>query len=79
MGLASRSWSSCLAVVPEPTREWKPEMAPQAMVTNRAGNIVPSLVMGSLKAVKAGISMWAASAPVRPAPMTPTAAITIMP
>jgi len=68
--------------VPEPTREWKPEMAPQAMVTNRAGNTEPrELPVGarvSTQPVKAGMSMWAASAPVRPAPMTPTAAMIIM-
>ena len=70
-----------MAVVPEPTREWKPEMAPQAMVTNRAGNMVPREValMVSTQPVKAGMSLWAASAPVRPAPITPTAAMTIMP
>ena len=38
MGFASVSLSSCLEVVPEDTREWKPEMAPQAMVVNRTGN-----------------------------------------
>ena len=38
MGFASFSLSSCLAVVPEETREWKPEIAPQAMVVNRTGN-----------------------------------------
>ncbi len=34
---ASVSLSICLAVVPEATREWKPEIAPQAMVMNRNG------------------------------------------
>jgi len=29
----------CLDVVPEETRPWKPLMAPQAMVTNKRGNI----------------------------------------
>ncbi len=29
--------SSCLDVVPDETRLWKPEMAPQAMVMNRKG------------------------------------------
>ena len=38
MGFASVSLSSCLEVVPEETREWKPEMAPQAMVVNSTGN-----------------------------------------
>ena len=41
MGCASASLSSCLDVVPEATRLWKPEMAPQAMVMNSAGNRKP--------------------------------------
>ncbi len=62
--MASRSWSSCLEVVPEPTREWNPEIAPQAMVINRAGNTVPReaeapvlalTVMVSVQPVKAGM------------------------
>src|ERR1039458_9411398 len=43
--LASVSLSSILDVVPEDTSEWKPEMAPQAMVTKRNGNSLP-LMMG---------------------------------
>ena len=31
--------SSCFDVVPELTRPWKPEIAPQAMVTNSSGMI----------------------------------------
>src|ERR1022692_1744900 len=42
---ASVSFHSILGVVPEETREWKPEIAPQAMVTNRKGNSLP-LMMG---------------------------------
>ena len=38
---ASFSLSSCLEVVPEATSEWKPEIAPQAIVTNNAGKILP--------------------------------------
>ena len=34
---ASVSRLSCLEVVPDATRPWKPEMAPQAMVTNSRG------------------------------------------
>lgn len=37
--LASVSHLSCLEEVPEETRQWKPEMAPQAMVTKRNGKI----------------------------------------
>ena len=33
------SFLICLDAVPEDTREWKPETAPQAIVTNRIGNI----------------------------------------
>ena len=32
------SFLICLEAVPEATREWKPDTAPQAMVTNSAGN-----------------------------------------
>ncbi len=32
------SFLICLDAVPEETREWKPDTAPQAMVTNRIGN-----------------------------------------
>ena len=38
MGRVSRSLSICLLVVPEPTKPWKPDTAPQAMVMNRKGN-----------------------------------------
>ena len=41
MGCAWLSLSSCLDVVPEATRLWKPEMAPHAMVMNSAGNRKP--------------------------------------
>ena len=33
------SFLICLDAVPEDTREWKPETAPQAIVTNKIGNI----------------------------------------
>ena len=33
-----RSFLICLEAVPEETREWNPETAPQAMVTKRKGN-----------------------------------------
>ena len=38
--------------VPEETRLWKPETAPQATVTNRMGNMVPSFSL--VKPVKTG-------------------------
>ena len=52
MGFASVSLSSCLEVVPEATREWKPEIAPQAMVVNRTGNTgVMVMFLAALKQV----------------------------
>ena len=47
----SFSFSTVFEDVPEETRLWKPETAPQATVTNRMGNIEPREV---LKLVKAG-------------------------
>ena len=38
IGLASDSLFSCLDVVPDDTKEWKPEIAPQATVVNNTGN-----------------------------------------
>ncbi len=35
------SFATCFEVVPEQTRPWKPEQAPQAMVTKRKGKSVP--------------------------------------
>ena len=83
MGCASASRSSCLEVVPEATRLWKPEMAPQAMVMNSAGNRKPEAATfevpaAAAKPVNAGMSSEAAS-PVMPAPMIPTSARAIMP
>ena len=40
MGFASVSLFSCLEVVPEDTREWKPDIAPQATVVNRIPDII---------------------------------------
>ena len=48
----SFSFSTVLEEVPEETRLWKPETAPQATVTNRMGNMVPSFSL--LKPVKTG-------------------------
>ena len=44
MKRASVSLSSILGVVPDDTSEWKPEMAPQAIVTNRNGNSLPLMI-----------------------------------
>ena len=60
MKRASVSLSIILGVVPLDTREWKPEMEPQAMVTNRKGKSLP-LMMGPPPCtnwVKAGNWIW---------------------
>ncbi len=44
------SLSICLDVVLELTREWKPEIAPQATVTNKNGNRVFPPILKPLKA-----------------------------
>ena len=64
----SFSFSTVLEEVPEETRPWKPETAPQATVTNRMGNMVPSFSL--VKPVKTGRFMvgWATSRPTA-APM----------
>ena len=38
-GIMFFSFLICLDAVPEDTSEWKPETAPQAIVTNKIGNI----------------------------------------
>ena len=50
--------------VPEDTRLWNPDTAPQATVTNRMGNMVPSFSL--LNPVKAGSSMvgWPMTKPM---------------
>ena len=69
--------------MPEATRLWKPEMAPQAMVMNSAGNKKPEAATLDVpavaaKPVNAGMSNEAAS-PAMPAPTMPTSASAIMP
>ena len=44
------SFLICLEAVPEETREWKPDTAPQAMVTKRKGNRVCPLTVKPEKA-----------------------------
>ena len=57
--------------VPEDTRLWKPDTAPQAMVTNRVGNrALPSAATKPLKAFNCMVG-WATR--------TPTTAPMIMP
>ena len=71
MTLASFSESSCLEVVPEPIREWKPDTAPQATVMNRVGNrVVP---VTPFQPTKAG------SSTVMLEPKIPTTATIIIP
>jgi hypothetical protein len=56
MNRVCRSFSMSFGVVPEEMRAWKPERAPQAMVTKRNGNSAPektgpfSRLANSLKA-----------------------------
>ena len=70
MGFASVSLSSCLEVVPEETREWKPEIAPQATVVNRIGKrYCTPFPLSTAKPVKAGNSSgsmlgWAPTTPI---------------
>ena len=68
----SFSFSTVLEEVPEETKLWKPETAPQATVTNRMGNMVPSFSL--LKPVKTGRFMvgWATNRPtIAPAIIAP--------
>ncbi len=53
----SRSLASSLGVVPEAISEWKPEIAPQAMVMNTNGNSAPPKIgpVPSMNWVSAGI------------------------
>ena len=53
----SRSFGSSFGVVPDDTSEWKPEIAPQAMVMKTKGNSVPLKIgpVPSMNWVIAGI------------------------
>ena len=55
----SRSLLSSFGVVPLATREWKPEIAPQAMVIKTKGNSLPENIgpVPSMNCVRAGILM----------------------
>ena len=73
-----RAWLSfvmSLGVVPEAISEWKPEMAPQAMVMKQNGKTLPAKIgpVPSVKRVKGGRSIcgWAASIPSARAAMVP--------
>ena len=48
--LASPSLLICLDVVPDEIKLWNPEIAPQATVTNRNGNIGPILLVQEVNA-----------------------------
>ena len=61
MSLAWPSLSSCLEVVPEAIRLWKPEIAPQAMVMKSTGKSGWPLTMNP---VKAGSVMSGRAAPM---------------
>jgi hypothetical protein len=71
MNLISFSFINILGVVPELTSEWKPEIAPQAIVIKRYGNNVPGIIgpPPSVKTVNAGILRFGATT------MIPTASI----
>ena len=68
----SASFASSFGVVPEATRQWKPLIAPQAMVMKQKGNTGPAKIgpVPSMKRVTAGISSCGA----RKATTTPRAA-----
>ena len=52
----SRSLFTSFGVVPDDTKAWKPEIAPQAMVINKNGNIEPANTgpVPSINCVNAG-------------------------
>jgi len=59
----SASLASSLGVVPEATRQWKPLIAPQAIVMKQKGKTGPAKMgpVPSIKRVSAGISSCGAS------------------
>ena len=59
--------------VPEDTRLWKPESAPQATETNRTGNIMPEAVVNPVN-IGAVMVAW----PLTPRTTMPSTAQTIM-
>ena len=63
-------------MVPEAMREWKPEMAPQAIVMKQKGNTLPAKIgpVPSTKRVSAGrwISGRIATMPAASAPTVPS-------
>src|SRR2546422_9138095 len=63
------SFAISLGVVPEEISEWKPEMAPQAMVMKQNGKILPAKMgpVPSVKRVKAGNSSVGRRARIPPA------------
>ena len=55
--MASPSLLSCLEVVPEAIRLWKPETAPQATVMNRVGNSILLPTVKPLKGVRITVGL----------------------
>jgi hypothetical protein len=57
MKRASRSLASSFGVVPEAISEWKPEIAPHAIVMNTNGKTLPPKIgpVPSMNCVSAGI------------------------
>jgi hypothetical protein len=60
-----------LEVVPEHTMPWKPEQAPQAMVTNSMGNSGPALALSKPKKAGYWMSMPPSRMPMKDAKIMP--------
>ena len=60
MKRASRSFASSFGVVPDAIKEWKPEIAPHAIVMNTNGKTLPPKIgpVPSMNCVRAGICTW---------------------
>ena len=69
---ASSSERTCLAEVPDESREWNPDMAPQAMVMNKKGHMLGACA-GAAWTAGATIS----SLPPMDATMTPKTSSTM--
>ena len=74
--MACDSWAIIFGVVPDDTSEWKPEMAPQAIVMNRNGNRGPGMIgpPPAMNPVTAGMCRSGARmiTPIASSPMTPS-------
>ena len=56
--------ATCFEVVPEETRPWKPEIAPQAIVMKRKG-IIGGAPSGCIRIIGAWISGWRTRSPTK--------------